>query len=105
MVTEMLEMPLRPTTDGNGSARRRGRAGQTRPLEEIERARRSAALTRQVVADPSIIRDVALQALKDSQGRGPAMADALARRIEEKHGVTFAKPAVRAMLKRLEELG
>jgi len=82
-----------------------GRSGRTRPPEEIERAKKSAALTRRVIEDAAILREAALAALKVSEGKGPAMAGALASEIERVHGVKFAKPAVRTMLLRLEKKG
>lgn len=88
-----------PTTKGIGEL------GRKRPPEEIARAKASAALTRRVNEDPTLLKGVALSAVKEAGGNGPAMVKLFSQGILKEFGVQFGTPALRAMLDRLRRAG
>jgi hypothetical protein len=97
--------PAVPSAAGGPSSKPIGATGRKRPPEEIDRAKASAALTRKVNADPSLLKASALSALQKSGGVGPAMLAAFGEVIEKDFSVTFGKPALRSMLERLKKAG
>ncbi|MEW5854737.1 MAG: BlaI/MecI/CopY family transcriptional regulator [Myxococcota bacterium] len=95
------ERVTRPA-EGGKRARLKGRK---RPAEEIARAKAATALTRQIEKDPTMLRALALRALKSTGGAGPAMVDALQKGMHDEFKIAFSPAAVRAMLLRLERKG
>lgn len=94
-----------PEREITGLARRARRQGRARSADEIERAKISAALTRQINADPTIMKAVVSVALERSEGKGPAMASELQKAVAERFNVHFTLAAVRSLLQRLRRAG